>query len=110
MKWVAAYRQFGDEGLMRSRKNQNYSLQFKLSVVESYLTGEISYRDLAMQCGINNPSLISRWVSDFRTGGLDALRPKKKGRKTLNAKYNVNAASSPIWFSLLCFFFLKSLH
>lgn len=92
--WIAAYKQFGDEGLMRSRKNQNYSLQFKLSVVESYLTGEISYRDLAMQYGINNPSLIARWVSDFRTGGLDALRPKKKGRKALNAKNDVKADSS----------------
>ena len=93
-QWVTAYQHFGDEGLMRSKKNQNYSLQFKLSVVESYLTGEISYRDLAMQCGINNPSLIARWINDFRTGGLDALRPKKKGRKTLNVKNDVKTTSS----------------
>ena len=31
--------------------------------------------------GINNPSLITRWVNDFRIAGSDALRPKKKGRK-----------------------------
>ncbi|MEG2852982.1 MAG: transposase, partial [Hydrogenoanaerobacterium sp.] len=37
-KWVNAYREFGDEGLMRSRKNKSYTFEFKLSVVELYLT------------------------------------------------------------------------
>ena len=29
-RWVNAYKKFGDEGLLRSRKNKNYSFQFKL--------------------------------------------------------------------------------
>jgi len=33
-EWVASYKHFGKEGLMRSRKNKNYTFQFKLSVVE----------------------------------------------------------------------------
>lgn len=32
--WVNAYKEFGEEGLSRSRKKKNYSFQFKLSVVE----------------------------------------------------------------------------
>ena len=79
--WVHAYKEFGKEGLMRSRKNNNYSFQFKLSVVELYLSSEVSYQELALSQGINNPSLITRWVNDFRIAGPDALRPKKKGRK-----------------------------
>ena len=79
--WVNAYKELGKEGLMRSRKNKNYSFQFKLSVVELYLTSEVSYQELALSQGINNPSLITRWVNDFRIIGPDALRPKKKGRK-----------------------------
>ena len=79
--WVNAYKELGKEGLMRSRKNKNYSFQFKLSVVELYLTSEVSYQELALSQGINNSSLITRWVNDFRTVGPDALRPKKKGRK-----------------------------
>lgn len=66
---------------MRSRKKENYSFQFKLSVVELYLSSEVSYQELALSQGINNPSLITRWVNDFRIAGPDALRPKKKGRK-----------------------------
>ena len=80
-KWVDAYRKFGTEGITRSRQNNNYSFQFKLSVVELYLSSEVSYQELALSQGINNPSLITRWVNDFRIAGPDALRPKKKGRK-----------------------------
>ena len=79
--WVSVYKEFGKEGLMRSRKNNNYSFQFKLSVVELYISSDVSYRELALSQGINNPSLITRWVNDFRIAGPDALRPKKKGRK-----------------------------
>ncbi len=82
-RWVAAYNAYGEEGLMRSREKQNYSFEFKLAAVESYLTSEISYQELALKLGLTNPSLIARWVIDFRAHGPDALRPKKKGRKSL---------------------------
>lgn len=81
--WVSAYNSLGDEGLMRSRKNKNYTFEYKLNVVELYLTSEISYQELAVSLGINNPPLITRWVNDYRTAGPDALRPKKRGRKEL---------------------------
>jgi transposase len=81
--WVDNYKKFGGEGLMRSRKNEAYSFEYKLRVVELYLTSEISYQELALQEGITNPAIITRWVNDFRIAGPDALRPKKKGRKKL---------------------------
>lgn len=80
-KWVASYKAFGKEGLLRSRQKKSYSFQFKLSMVELYLSSEVSYQELALSQGINNPSLIAKWVNDFRIAGSDALRPKKKGRK-----------------------------
>ena len=79
--WVDNYNTFGDEGLKRSRKKDFYSFEKKLSVVELYLSSEISYQDLALQEGITNPSMISNWVNRFRIAGPDALRPRKKGRK-----------------------------
>lgn len=80
-QWVHNYQAFGDEGLMCSRKNNIYSFEKKLSVVELYLSSEISYQDLALQEGIITPSLIVNWVNRFRAAGPDALRPHKKGRK-----------------------------
>ena len=84
--WVAAYKKFGAGGLMRSRKNETYTFEFKLHVVELYLSTEVSYQELALSVGINNPSLITKWVNDFRIAGPDALRPKRKGRRSKVSK------------------------
>ena len=81
IEWVNNYNKFGDDGLKRSRKKESYSFEKKLSVVELYLSSEISYQDLALQEGITNPSMIANWVNRFRAAGPDALRSRKKGRK-----------------------------
>lgn len=79
--WIKAYQNLGDEGLMRSRQKKNYSYEYKFGIVEMYLTSELSYMDIALAEKINNPCIIAQWVSDFRTFGPEALRPKMKGRK-----------------------------
>jgi len=80
-EWIKAYQNLGDEGLMRSRQKKNYSYEYKLGIVEMYLTSELSYMDIALAEKINNPCIIAQWVSNFRAFGPEALRPKKKGRK-----------------------------
>ena len=95
-EWVRNYQKFGDVGLIRSRKNQTYSFEKKLSVVELYLSSEISYQDLALQEGITNPSMIVNWVNRFRVAGPDALRPHKKGRRKTLEKPEKNSSILPI--------------
>lgn len=94
MKWVNAYKEFGDDGIMRTRKNKKYTFEFKLSVVELYLTTKSSYQELALSVGINNPPLINKWVNDYRIAGPNALREKCKGRRVIVPKpkntYNNN--------------------
>lgn len=80
-KWIDAYNAFGDEGLKCSRKRTVYSFEKKISVVELYLSSEISYQDLAIQEGLSNPSIIADQVNRFRAAGPDALKSRKKGRK-----------------------------
>ena len=82
-EWVAVFRELGKEGLMRSGQNNTYSFQFKVHVVELYLSSKVSYQELALSQGINNYALIARWVNDFKIAGPDGLRPKKKGRKKI---------------------------
>ena len=94
-KWVLSYQKLGDKGLLRSRQQKNYSFEYKLHMVELYLSSEVSYQELALQEGINNPAMLVKWVNDFRVAGPDALRPKKKGRKkSLNSKDNAKRATS----------------
>ena len=98
-KWVSSYSKMGDEGLIRSREKTNYSFEYKLHVVELYLSNEVSYQDLALQERINNPTQITKWVNDFRIAGPVSLRPKKKGRKKSlksNHKNNLKLVSSDI--------------
>lgn len=79
-QWVATYEAYGEHGLIRSRKKETYTFDFKLHIVELYLTTEISYQDLALQNDLSNPSLLCRWVNEYRIAGPDALKPKTKGR------------------------------
>ena len=94
--WVDNYNAFGDDGLKRSRKQDTYSFEKKLSIVELYLSSEISYHDLALQEGITNPSMIVNWVNRFRVAGPDALRPHKKGRRKTLEKSEKKSSTLPI--------------
>ena len=86
-RWINSFKSQGYEGLKISRKNNSYSFEFKKNVVKLYLTGEMSYQELSNQFKINNPSIIARWVIDFRNQGLDGLIPKKRGRTSSMTKY-----------------------
>ena len=96
IEWVNSYKTLGDDGLKRSRKNEVYSFEKKLSVVELYSSSEISYQDLALQEGITNPSMIAAWVNEFRATDPDALRPHKKGRKKTLDKSDNNTQRKPL--------------
>ena len=79
-RWISAFKESGKDGLCRKRNNTRYTSEFKLAVVESYLTSELSYRQIALQYGLNNPSLIARWKSDFMKYGTNAFVERPKGR------------------------------
>ena len=79
-RWVNNYKHFGDEGLMRSRNNREYSVEFKLEAITRYETSECSYQQLAFELGMTNPSMIAKWRSQYRKEGIEGLRPHKRGR------------------------------
>ena len=80
-RWINAYKEFGDDGLKKSRENKKYTFEFKLHVVELYLTTEMSYQELALSVGIKTPGIVTEWVRRYRAAGPDALRPRRKGRR-----------------------------
>ena len=84
--WVNAYKTQGYEGIKVKRENTQYTLEFKLNVVKLYLTGEMSYQSLANELKVNNPSIITRWVKDFREKSIEGLKSKKRGRPSRMSK------------------------
>lgn len=83
--WINAYREFGEEGLLRKRQNQSYSVQFKMDAIELYQTTELSYREVTNYLGINNPSVVANWMRTFRAEGMEGLS-KTKGRPPILTK------------------------
>lgn len=83
--WINAYREFGEEGLLRKRQNHHYSVQFKMDAIELYQTTELSYREVANHLEINNPALVANWMRIFRAEGIDGLS-KTKGRPSILTK------------------------
>ena len=79
-QWVNNYKHFGYEGLMRSRNNRAYSVEFKLEAITRYETSECSYRQLALELGLTNPSMMVNWRRQYREQGIEGLRPHKRGR------------------------------
>ena len=65
-QWVHNYQTLGDEGLLRSRKNDIYSFGKKLSVVELYLSSEISYQDLALEDELLKLRIENAFLKELR--------------------------------------------
>jgi transposase len=77
-RWIESFRAHGTDGL--NKKFSHYSAGFKLSVLQHLWDNELSYGQAAVQFNIRNPSILSTWERSYRSGGLEALQPRPRGR------------------------------
>ena len=83
-KWIGFYKEYGAIGLL-PRKNQSYSLDFKLEVLKAIDKDSLSLRAASVKFNIPDTSIIVKWKKDFANFGLVTLQPKTRGRpKTMN--------------------------
>lgn len=83
-KWITDYHNQGTLGL-EPKKNQTYSVEFKLKVIKSITKQFLSLREARLKFNIPSESVIIKWQKDFATFGIDGLKPKPKGRpKTMS--------------------------
>jgi transposase len=78
-KWIGFYKQYGAVGLL-PRKNQSYSLYFKLEVLKVIVKDSLSLRAASVKFNIPDSSIIVKWKKDFATFGLEGLQSKTRGR------------------------------
>ena len=90
-KWVAKYKTFGENAFIIQSANLNYSAAFKKQVVEAYLHGEGSYKDVAIKYKIQAASTVLQWVkrynnyeklTDSRPEGVYRMVKNNLARKT----------------------------
>ncbi|MFV8394128.1 transposase [Flavobacterium sp. LB2P6] len=83
-KWVGFYKEYGALGLL-AKKNQSYSVPFKLKVLKSIDKDLMSLRDVSIKFNIPDTGIIVKWKKYFANFGLVALQPKPRGRpKSMN--------------------------
>ena len=85
-KWVGFYNQYGKTGLL-PRKNQNYSTDFKLKVLQSIDDDYLSLSEACLKFNVTSESVIIKWQKDFTTFGIAGLQPKPKGRPKSMSDY-----------------------
>ena len=83
-KWVRFYKQYGSIGLL-PRKNQSYSVAFKLKVLKAIDKDLLSLRETSIKFNIPDTGIIVKWKRDFANFGFEGLIPKTRGRpKAMN--------------------------
>jgi transposase-like protein len=65
--WYYTYRTHGSDAFNTRRTNCSYSKTFKVSIVESYLSGEYSLVELSANHMIAY-SVVRKWVSTYNSG------------------------------------------
>ena len=78
-KWVSFYNEFGSVGLL-PRKNQSYSIAFKLKVLKAIDKELLSLRVASVKFNIPDAAVIVKWKRDFANFGLEGLTSKPRGR------------------------------
>lgn len=77
-QWVASYQQHGIAGLRK--QFQHYDAQFRLRVLRQMWKKQWSYQETALAFGIRSHGCLAVWERCYHSGGIDALKPRKRGR------------------------------
>ena len=86
--WINNYEIMGNDGLITTSKNTQYTDNTKYNAVKDYLSGEGSYNYISMKYRIRSSTQLKRWVKKYngyeklKTSGTGGVKIMTKGRKT----------------------------
>ena len=66
--WVHKYEALGENGFESSGTNKTYSKDFKLKVINEYLSGKDSLRGLVNTYNISTHTIVRKWVLAYNNG------------------------------------------
>ncbi len=95
-RWLNFYVKYGKQGLL-SRKNQNYSSDFKLKVIRTIEEKSLSLGEACLFFNIPNDGVIINWQRKFKAQGSAGLQHKPKGRpKSMTYKRAKKKSTKPL--------------
>lgn len=87
-QWIQKYQTFGESAFIKTGHNASYSVELKQTVIEAYLSGKGSFKDLAVKYKIPSLETVRRWVlmyngdKELKASGTGGSSLMTKGRKT----------------------------
>jgi transposase len=95
--WIRCYIAFGNEGLLPSQRNTNYSLSFKLKVLQAIEKKRLSLGQACLTFNIPTRSTIISWQRRYAQEGLAGLKLKPIGRPvSMNFKRKKRKSNQPL--------------
>jgi transposase len=79
-RWISFYIEFGNKGLLPIQKNKNYSVTFKLKVLQAMEKKSLSLGEACLAFNIPARSTIMSWQRRYAEEGLAGLKLKLIGR------------------------------
>ena len=78
-KWIWFYNEYGEIGLL-PRKNQSYSVDFKIRVLKFIELKKTSLSEASVKFNIPDTAIIIKWKRDFANFGVNGLYPQTRGK------------------------------
>lgn len=76
-QWIINYESMGESAFNDKPRNQAYSQALKFEIINAYLNGEGSFRDIASKYQLPSYQMIIKWVSKYnRHNEIKAYDPK----------------------------------
>ena len=79
-KWLLIYELHGENGLSTQTYKSNYSVEFKHEVVLCMINEGLSSREIVKRFNFKERHMAMNWLSQYKTRGIDGLKPKPRGR------------------------------
>jgi transposase-like protein len=89
-KWVAKFRVHGLAAFQKQKTYTNYSVEFKMDVLNYIYEMGASIEDTTLVFNIPASTTVENWKNLFETQGIDALQPKAKGRPFMKKETKKN--------------------
>ncbi len=93
-QWIRRYEAFGEKAF--EKRYTTYSFQDKLDVLNYMDKHGASIRETAAIFNIPSHEIIRKWKVAYDLHGVDALRPKKRGRPAMKKKHKVQINLVPV--------------
>ena len=95
--WIDKYKIGGFDNLSKKSKNNRYTSEFKLSVIQYRQINNTSLRETAEHFNLVNGSMVYRWEKAYQKHGLSGLEDNRgRPRKNMTKSNKKSKSNTPI--------------